>query len=92
LAVVPKLFHSDLSPETLEFVQSRYREERVQRYLKLNAAEIENPCRWLRREENGKYTCIVYARRSSSCREYPDSEVCKVGKYKTKGGTIYDEC
>ena len=83
-AIVPKYFDADISPSNVEFIEIMYGYTYLKDYLEEYSEFCVSRCKWLVDNEDGTTSCAVYERRSSSCRNYPDNDVCRIGKMKVK--------
>lgn len=78
LAQIPKTKEVNLSPKFLEEMELL----EALRYVEIHSELMDSPCKWLQKNADGKFKCLVYANRSSNCRNYPEGEGdCRVGKY-----------
>jgi len=88
VAMVPKDESSNLSPDFLANLEKSHGFDYVDEYIDNNSVLQGMRCQWLRDEPDGTTTCLVYEKRSSDCRNYPDPTItsfCRVGKLKMTG-------
>jgi Fe-S-cluster containining protein len=79
IALVPKTITADLSPEYIEKLAEEQGGPAAIQYVEENTQPQGDRCPWLVIGEDGLAHCYVYSHRSSCCRNYPDSDVCRIG-------------